>query len=73
MIKESFNDLNDMDKLANLGDNNDQEFNKILTEDENAIDIKIPYPESINNGFNFTVNLLYFIIKYLLIINDKIS
>lgn len=63
MIKEAFNDFNELDKNRNARSNNiyrekDDEFNKIITEEieENIYDLKIPYPESINNGFNFTVN-----------------
>lgn len=66
MIKESFNDFNEIENnyLKNLEKlENDEEFNKLINEDfkennnTNNFDMKISYPESINNGFNFTVSI----------------
>lgn len=45
-----------MDKVSKFAEKKDEEFNKIIIEDDNNLDMKISYPESINNGFNFTVN-----------------
>jgi hypothetical protein len=55
LIKSSFINFNESDKEAKFVGNKDEDFNKIIIEDENNFDFKLPYPESINNGFNFTV------------------
>ncbi len=56
MIKESFDDFNELDKFGKINELNNEDFNKIIIEDDYANDIKFLYPESISNGFNFTVN-----------------
>jgi hypothetical protein len=72
LIKKTFDDFNeldkdkdkdknadkDKDKLGNINDNdlNDDDFDRILIEEELTNKIKFLYPESISNGFNFTVN-----------------